>query len=85
MGGGGQFPYPKEVYSPAGGWWARPSNWKSNTAIVFGGVLAVTYGVWQLSASKEVRHAPPSRPIPSMLWAKQYADQRKVAEKSEEQ
>lgn len=50
-----------------GGWWTRPSNWKSNTAILFGGILAVTYGVWTLSADKEVRPAIPSLPIISLL------------------
>lgn len=39
----------------AGGWWARPSNWKSNTAIVFSGILAISYGVFSISAAKEVR------------------------------
>lgn len=37
-----------------GGWWTRPSNWRMNTAILFGGILAVTYGAWSLSAAKEV-------------------------------
>ncbi|KAI5119994.1 hypothetical protein M0805_004437 [Coniferiporia weirii] len=76
MGGGGQYPYPKEVWSPAGGWWTRPSNWKSNTAIAFGGILLVTYSAWQLSASREWRHNAPAKPIPSMLWSKQYEQQR---------
>ncbi|EPQ50812.1 hypothetical protein GLOTRDRAFT_50054, partial [Gloeophyllum trabeum ATCC 11539] len=55
QGGGARYPYPKEVWSPAGGWWTRPSNWKANTAICFAGILAVTYGVWQVSADREVR------------------------------
>lgn len=40
--------------SPAGGWWSRPSNWKSNTAVAAIG-MAVTLGfVWNVSAKKEV-------------------------------
>lgn len=35
MGGGRRFPFPKHVWSPAGGWWASPENWKRNTAILF--------------------------------------------------
>ncbi|KAF8072081.1 hypothetical protein FPV67DRAFT_1411333, partial [Lyophyllum atratum] len=66
-GGAPRYPYPKFVWSPAGGWWTRPSNWRSNTAIAFAGILAVTYGVWQVSAEKEYRTNPPNRPIPSML------------------
>lgn len=40
-----------------GGWWTRPSNWKSNTLIAFGGIFAVTYAVWSVSAEKEVSYA----------------------------
>ncbi|KAG6820478.1 hypothetical protein H0H93_016540 [Arthromyces matolae] len=57
-----------------GGWWTRPSNWRSNTAIAFGGILAVTYGVWTVSADKEYRTQQPTRAIPSMRWAKQYQE-----------
>jgi hypothetical protein len=77
-GGGARYPYPKEVWSPAGaldklrlftftysyvsfiigGWWTRPSNWKANTAIVFAGILGVSYGVWTVSADKEVSTRP---------------------------
>ncbi|KAI0942835.1 hypothetical protein AcV7_002136 [Taiwanofungus camphoratus] len=60
-----------------GGWWTRPSNWKSNTAIAFAGILAITYGVWTVSAEREVRYVEPIRPIPSMMWAKQYREQKK--------
>ncbi|CCL99373.1 uncharacterized protein FIBRA_01391 [Fibroporia radiculosa] len=42
-----------------GGWWTRPSNWRANTAIAFGGILAITYGAWTVSADKEVRRAIP--------------------------
>jgi hypothetical protein len=41
-----------------GGWWTRPSNWKANTAIVFAGILGVSYGVWTVSADKEVSTLP---------------------------
>ncbi|KAG1767642.1 hypothetical protein EDD22DRAFT_874777 [Suillus occidentalis] len=75
MGGGARYPYPKHVWSPAGGWWARPANWRSNTVITFAGIFAIAYGVWNVSADREVRHVQPNRPIPSMMWAKQYKDQ----------
>ncbi|BGP39808.1 hypothetical protein JCM10449v2_003759 [Rhodotorula kratochvilovae] len=71
-GGGAQYPFPKEVWSPAGGWWSRPANWKSSTGLVFLGVGLATYGVWSLSAKKEWRHTEPTRPIPSMIWARQF-------------
>ncbi|TDL27836.1 hypothetical protein BD410DRAFT_761014 [Rickenella mellea] len=81
MGGGARYPYPKEVWTPSGGWWTRPSNWKSNTAIAFAGILAVTYSVWTLSAAREWRYIQPSKPIPSMLWAKQYKEKKPELEK----
>ncbi|RCH91720.1 hypothetical protein CU098_007708 [Rhizopus stolonifer] len=43
MGAVRRYPYPKEVWAPAGGWWTRPSNWKSNTAVAAIG-MAVTLG-----------------------------------------
>ncbi|KAF8632828.1 hypothetical protein AX15_001658 [Amanita polypyramis BW_CC] len=76
MGGGARYPYPTYVWSPAGGWWVRPRNWASNTAIAFTGILAVTYAVWNVSAEHEKRTIQPDRPIPSMLWAKEYRDRK---------
>ncbi|KAJ8586314.1 hypothetical protein M405DRAFT_823574 [Rhizopogon salebrosus TDB-379] len=74
MGGGARYPYPKHVWSPAGGWWTRPANWRSNTFITFAGMFAIAYGVWSVSADREFRAIQPDRPIPSMMWAKQYKD-----------
>ncbi|KAF9012010.1 hypothetical protein BDQ17DRAFT_1272412 [Cyathus striatus] len=67
-----RYPYPKIVWSPSGGWWVQPSNWVSNTAATFAGILAVTGWVWYISAKNEVRTIKPKRPIPSMLWAKEF-------------
>ncbi|KAI9457567.1 hypothetical protein HD554DRAFT_1999989, partial [Boletus coccyginus] len=53
QGGGARYPYPKHVWSPAGGWWTRPANWASNTAITMTGILAIAYGVWSVSAERE--------------------------------
>ncbi|KAG8993848.1 hypothetical protein FRB94_010323 [Tulasnella sp. JGI-2019a] len=72
MGGGARYPYPKHVWTPSGGWWTNPSNWMMNTAICTVGALAVTYVTWNYSADREQRHNPPRKPIPSMLWARQF-------------
>lgn len=67
MGGGGKIPYPKHVWSPAGGWYGQPHNWKTNTAVC-GLIIAVATGMlWKLSAEREVRyHMPePDRFFPS--------------------
>ncbi|KAK0431353.1 uncharacterized protein ARMOST_12691 [Armillaria ostoyae] len=77
MGGGGRYPYPKYVWSPAGGWWVQPSNWKANTAVVATGIFAIAYLVGSLSAAREQRPIAPKKWIPSMLWAKQYQEAEK--------
>jgi hypothetical protein len=51
--------YPKHVWSPAGGWYAQPANWKANTAIVGGVMAMITAGVWYLSAQLEHRDKMP--------------------------
>ncbi|KAJ4474988.1 hypothetical protein J3R30DRAFT_3294806, partial [Lentinula aciculospora] len=66
-GGGDRYPYPKSVWSPAGGWWVRPSNWKSNTFIVATGIAGICYMVHRVSASKEHRYNTPTKDIPSSL------------------
>ena len=43
--------YPNECI---GGWWTRPANWAANTAIASVGIIAITYGIWRVSASLEV-------------------------------
>ncbi|CAP70395.1 uncharacterized protein PODANS_3_4740 [Podospora anserina S mat+] len=59
MGGGPKIPYPKHVWSPAGGWYAQPANWKANTAILGVCVFGITAMVWNLSAEREFRHKMP--------------------------
>ncbi|KAF9073185.1 hypothetical protein BDP27DRAFT_1319019 [Rhodocollybia butyracea] len=82
MGGGGRYPYPKQVWSPAGGWWVRPSNWKSNTFIAGMGIAGITYLVWQFSAAHEHRYIMPAKDIPSMAWAKQFKTEQKDSKDS---
>ncbi|BGO91338.1 hypothetical protein NBRC10512_007078 [Rhodotorula toruloides] len=72
MGGGAQYPYPKEVWTPAGGWWTNPHNWRTNTAYAMLGIAFVGYGIFKFSAEHEERHTAPTRWIPSMMWAKQF-------------
>ncbi|KAJ8122710.1 hypothetical protein ONZ43_g1157 [Nemania bipapillata] len=73
MGGGPRVPYPKHVWSPAGGWYAQPANWKRNTAMFMGVIIGITALTWKLSA--ELEHRPrmpePDRFFPSRYWSKQ--------------
>jgi hypothetical protein len=42
------------TFSRTGGWWSRPKNWAGNTVFAIAGIALATYGVWSLSARKEV-------------------------------
>lgn len=55
MGASPRFPYPKEVWSPSGGWWAFPKAWRPNTAVAFVLVAAICVPVAMLSERKMVR------------------------------
>ncbi|KAL4766452.1 uncharacterized protein BDW70DRAFT_155121 [Aspergillus foveolatus] len=86
MGGGGKIPYPKEVWSPAGGWYARPANWKANTAVIGAAMLGIVAAVWSISAEREYRDRmpEPGRFFPSRYWSKQIIEhERQQAAKNE--
>ena len=55
MGGGGHYHYPQHVWTPAGGWWPSPANWKRNTAIAFGALAFAVGNITMLSWKLEVR------------------------------
>jgi hypothetical protein len=69
MGGAPQMPYPKWVWSPAGGWYNYyPKNWQRNAAIAAVVYASITFCVFQISAARERRPVSPVRPIPSQRW-----------------
>ena len=59
--------YPKHVWSPAGGWYSQPANWRANTAIMFGVIFGITAMAWSVSAEREyrTRYPEPDRFFPS--------------------
>ncbi|THU81741.1 hypothetical protein K435DRAFT_779739 [Dendrothele bispora CBS 962.96] len=63
MGGGGQYPYPKTVWTPAGGWWVRPSNWRTNTAVFSSFIALTVYGFYQFTSAREVRYTKPAKEL----------------------
>ncbi|KAF2683936.1 hypothetical protein K458DRAFT_442977 [Lentithecium fluviatile CBS 122367] len=86
MGGGGKIPYPKHVWSPAGGWYAQPANWKANTAIMGAVLLSITGMAWMVSANREHRDKmpEPNSFFPSRYWSKQIIEhERKLKEQKE--
>ena len=69
--GAANFPYPKWVWSPAGGWWCNPPNWKRNTAIAGGIWVVVLAAAANFSMKNERRPLTPmSYPMPSQFWCK---------------
>ncbi|KAF9509954.1 hypothetical protein BS47DRAFT_1348506 [Hydnum rufescens UP504] len=82
MGGGARYPYPKHVWTPSGGWWTRPSNWRMNTAIATAGIFAIAYATFRYSAEREWRYVEPQKPIPSQSWTKQYRDRKTITVES---
>ncbi|KAF9385647.1 hypothetical protein CPB97_004617 [Podila verticillata] len=71
---GGRYPYPKHVWSPSGGWWTQPTNWKANTAVAVGISATIVAAAWKYSAENEERHTRPKGWIPSQLWSKEFQD-----------
>ncbi|KAF2666608.1 hypothetical protein BT63DRAFT_457559 [Microthyrium microscopicum] len=69
----GRVPYPKHVWSPAGGWYAQPANWRMNTAIAGLFIFGLGVVVFNISARLENRPRMPEPDAfyPSRHWAKQ--------------
>ncbi|KAH0148467.1 hypothetical protein KCU82_g13522, partial [Aureobasidium melanogenum] len=58
---GDKIPYPKHVWSPAGGWYSQPKNWKANTAVMGLSVVLVAGVFFSLSAEREHRYKMPEQ------------------------
>ncbi|KZZ91164.1 hypothetical protein AAL_06905 [Moelleriella libera RCEF 2490] len=73
QGGGGKVPYPKHVWSPAGGWYAQPSNWRANTLVAAATIVGVVAVTWKFSAERESWARKPESGDwhPSRHWSKQ--------------
>ena len=59
-----------KVWTPAGGWWVSPKNWKMNTAVCAASVAASCLYLFSVSIEKERRPLPPAWHIPSQKWCK---------------
>ncbi|KAJ7782309.1 hypothetical protein DFH07DRAFT_790110 [Mycena maculata] len=70
MGGGGRYPYPKHVWSPAGGWWSQPANWKMNTFILSCGIAVACGAIVRGVAHREAELAgePLERRRITTIW-----------------
>lgn len=54
QGGAPRYDYPKEVWSPSGGWWAQPKTWKKNSLVIGLGTAVIIACTWNYSAKREV-------------------------------
>lgn len=63
--------YVTEIWSPAGGFFADPKNWRRNTVIAAVGIATVAAVIFKKSTSLEERHALPTHRIPSQRFAPQ--------------
>ena len=59
-----------QVWTPYGGWWVNPPQWKRNTGMAGLGIAVVMMGLFKVSASKERRPIAPYKQIPSQSWCK---------------
>lgn len=51
--------YPKHVWSPAGGWYTQPANWRSNTAVIGVVAIGLVGSAFYYSAQNEHRNKMP--------------------------
>ena len=71
MGGGGAHPpSPNHVWTPAGGWFPDPPQWKRNTVYAFLALGAGFLYVGSHSVQLEERPVPPKHSIPSSMWSR---------------
>ncbi len=49
-----QYPYPKWVWSPTGGWWPNPRKWRINTAVVVFGLVMINVPIYLYSERNQV-------------------------------
>mmetsp|Transcript_11574 Transcript_11574/g.34642 ORF Transcript_11574/g.34642 Transcript_11574/m.34642 type:complete len:87 (-) Transcript_11574:659-919(-) len=68
--GGPEGPAWPNVWTPSGGWFVNPPNWKRNTGIAFAFMGCVFVYVFCKSAQLESRPMAPKHDIPSARWAK---------------
>ncbi|KAI9739186.1 MAG: hypothetical protein M1834_007399 [Cirrosporium novae-zelandiae] len=84
-GHGGKIPYPKHVWSPAGGWYSQPANWKANTAVMGAIMFGIVCVTWSVGAEREKRMKmpEPDRFFPSRWYNKQIIEhERRVKERT---
>ncbi|KAF4321750.1 hypothetical protein BBO99_00004280 [Phytophthora kernoviae] len=66
MSGGGEYPYPKYTWSPAGGWWSKTKNWQRKTGMTLAVMAVVATPLLFFSSATHVKFpAEERRKLPS--------------------
>ena len=73
LGGGGHFPHPKYVWSPAGGWWGNTAKGPRNTVIAAVGIVLTSSTIYMLGESLQ-KCTTPSPLAPMQSWSLSTAD-----------
>ncbi|EMC96634.1 hypothetical protein BAUCODRAFT_122617 [Baudoinia panamericana UAMH 10762] len=83
--GGGKIPYPKHVWSPAGGWYGQPANWRTNTAIMGAVIVGICAMAFSVSADREHRDKmpDPDRFFPSRYWSREIIEHERAQQASQ--
>jgi|Transcript_32291 hypothetical protein len=68
-GGGAHPPAPAHVWTPAGGWFVDPPNWKTNLGYAFGVLVFSGVCMFRISIKMEERPVAPKHNIPAQKWA----------------
>eukprot|EP01108_Squamamoeba_japonica_P005448 TRINITY_DN42_c0_g2_i1.p2 TRINITY_DN42_c0_g2~~TRINITY_DN42_c0_g2_i1.p2 ORF type:complete len:118 (-),score=26.93 TRINITY_DN42_c0_g2_i1:26-337(-) len=86
MGGGPRFPFPRQVWSPSGGWWQggsdNPGNWRVRTAVAIALAFSVQIPVIYYASQREFRKVGHRPTASSRLSAN--IDQEELAKRREE-
>lgn len=60
------YKYPRNVWSPVGGYWQENANWKRNTCIAFFFYAVACVHIFNVSRSKEMWYG--TTPVTSWKW-----------------
>ncbi|KAG2383637.1 hypothetical protein C9374_004308 [Naegleria lovaniensis] len=75
--GGHRMNYPKDVWTPTGGYYTNSKNAPRNFKIALGVVFLLAIPVFKISATFERRARPPLYSIPSERWTSHPEDFKK--------
>eukprot|EP00466_Bigelowiella_natans_P019042 jgi/Bigna1/59540/fgenesh1_kg.5_\ len=73
MGGDPRYPYPKKVWTPAGGWWRAVPNPMGRAALAIGVIIGVSAPLCAIASSNTLKYN--NNPDPAALGNAKYRRQ----------